>query len=187
MVTRLALALYKFGLRPATLSVGLIFCLTSGAQELTDGALTYQAWRDQQVLQAQNQILRVSARISMLKSGRPISPADKDSPAVLSSNRIKKASNVDTVAAAERDLRRAQESMEAATALQFEDYINIYLPLLQNQPEAIAKLTEKLTKAELAEIAKALISKGFRPNDARRRAEGISLDRVSATSRTPFF
>lgn len=152
------------------------------AQDAGGTGLVFQAWKDQQVLEAQNQILRASARINQLKSGgRTASPNDRD--LNLSSGRIKKAA--DSLPGAERDLKRAQESMQAAAELQLEDYINIYLPSLQDQPDTLAKLTERLSKEELTEITKVLIRKGFRQPNARRNSSAGTLGELSRTSATP--
>ncbi len=148
-------------------------------------ALTFQAWKDQQVLEAQNQVLRASSHIVQVRAAKPGSSDSKET-AALPSSRVKKAGDGDQVALADKDLKRAQESLEAAGSLQLEDYIAIYLPSLQDQPEAAAKLVEKLTKEELAEITKGLIRKGSKLSDTKRNARGITVEplTVSAGTRT---
>jgi hypothetical protein len=151
----------------------LIAAIPAFGQEPQVVALTFQAWKDQQVLEAQNQILRISARLNQLKNGKASGTESKET-ANLPSNRLKKVGEADSLALAEKDLKRAQESMETATGLQFENYIDIYLPSLQDQPEAAAKLIEKLSKEELMEITKALLRKGSRTSDARRNAGRVT-------------
>lgn len=152
------------------------------AQEPSVPALTFQAWKDQQVLEAQNQILRASNRVATVKNSKGAPVESKDSGA-LPSSRVKKANDLDLISNSEKDLKRSQESMQTATALQFEDYINIYLPTLQNEPEALNRLTEKLSKEELAEITKHLISKGSKGNDAK-RSGSATLEGLAVSSRT---
>lgn len=150
------------------LILSLIAAAGAAAQEpLVPAPLTFQAWKDQQVLEAQNQVLRISARISSLRTTKP--KGSKTEPANLANGKLKKVSDTDTLAAAEQDLRRAQESLSSANNLQFEDYVDVYIPTLSDQPEALQKLSDKLTKEELAEIFKALM-KAKAVGDAKRSA-----------------
>lgn len=147
-----------------------------------DEALSFQAWKDQQVLEAQNQILRASSRITQLKSGKVPVAAGGEEKGALSSSRFKK-TNVDTISAAERDLKRGQENIEAAGQLQFTDYINVYLVSLQDQPDALTKLAEKMTKEELLEVTKALIRKASRQANAQRNSVSSNTDPVIGSAR----
>lgn len=128
--------------------------------------LTFAAWRDQQVLEGQNQVLRASARVAQLKSGKTAGKFQE--PADLPSNtKVKKVGDSETLAAAEQDLKRAQETAETASKAQFEDYVEVYIPSLMDRPEAVQKLAEKLTREELIEIFKLLMRKPS-PSDAKR-------------------
>jgi hypothetical protein len=146
-----------------------IMCALAWGQEKFQPAYSFQEWKEQQVLEAQNQMLRLSSHISQLKTGKPSPHDTKDSaPANLPNSRIKKSTESDTMAIAERDLKRAQESLESASLLQLDDYISIYLPTLQDQPEALSKLADKMSKEQLAEIFKNTYSKGSKTSDAKR-------------------
>ena len=145
-----------------------ILCALAWGQEPQSGVSSFEEWKQQQVLEAQNQMLRISSHISQLKTGKPGTAGKDSSPANLPNSRIKKSTDSDTIASSERDLKRAQESLETANGLQVDDYISIYLPTLQDQPEALNKLAEKLSKEELAEIFKNSYKKGTHPSDARR-------------------
>ena len=164
----------------------LVLCLVelpAFGQQPQIVALTFQNWKEQQVLEAQNQMLRTSTRINQIKLGKPQGPDSKDSTnSGLPSGRIKKSVEGDQLAAAEKDIKRAQESLEAANTLVFEDYINIYLPSLQDQPEAINKLADKLSKEELAQIFKSQTKRSSKPGDARRNA-GSSLEGLASAAR----
>jgi hypothetical protein len=166
----------------------LAFTVTAAfGQDKAPEALTFQSWKDEQVLHAQNQVLRNSARLDQLKSGKSqVADAKNPHAPALPSNRIKKASTVDNVASGEKDVKRAQDILQGANDLQFEDYINIYLPTLQDQPELMNKLVEKLSKEELAEIVKSFVKKGPKPNDTKHNGpallEGLA---VSAASKAP--
>lgn len=152
------------------------------AQEPSVASLTFQAWKDQQVLEAQNQILRASNRVANAKNTKVAQSEGKDSSA-LPSSRVKKSNDVDLMSIAEKDLKRSQESMQTATALEFEDYINIYLPTLQNEPAALTRLTEKLSKEDLAEIAKRLISRGAGANNAQ-HCNSVAVEPFPLSSRS---
>lgn len=121
-------------------------------------AKTFQAWKDLQVLEAQNQVLRIGARISQIKAGRASKTDLKDTSA-LPTSRVKSTTDNDPMTMAERDLRRARESLEAANSLELADYVNIYLPTLEAQPETLQVLLQKLSKEELGEILKLILQK----------------------------
>lgn len=131
-----------------------IFSFSVVAQDLNPQILNFKAWKDQQVLTAQNQMLRISARIAQLK-GAKNGKADKKDLALKSKNL--KTAEVDPILEAEKELLRAQDSLEAANNWTLEDYINVYIPTLRNQPEALTKLTDLLTKEELGEILKTML------------------------------
>ena len=150
------------------------------AQQPQVVALTFTLWKEQQVLEAQNQMLRTSSRISLARTNKLGGTEAKDNTG-LPPNRVRKASDSESVAA-EKELKRAQESLEIASALQFADYINIYIPTLADQPEAITKLSEKLTKEELAEIFRSQTKRLARPSDAK-RSSGAMGDGLASTSR----
>lgn len=158
---------------PIVLHIVLVCLLTLGvlgfAQEPQTPALTFQSWKEQQILEAQNQMLRISSRINQIKSAKP-GKGDAHEAALsgLPSSRVRKAPDTDPLATAEKDLKRGQESLDAANSLQLDDYISIYLPTLQDQPGALDKLAEKLSKEELAEIFKGMLKRNSRPIDAKR-------------------
>lgn len=147
-------------------------------------ALTFQDWKENQLLEAQNQVLRANAKISQLKNKKASVEDKKDSSTMAGTTnaRVKKLSDSDALAGAEKDLRRAQESLEATNALTVNDYITIYLPTLQNQPEAVNGLVEKLSKEELTELFKGLVVKPVKADDAKRNTKSSLLSGVSLTS-----
>jgi len=161
----------------------LAFTLGLGAfaQEPQVTVLTFQNWKEQQILDAQNQTLRISARIAQLKLSKT-SAAKEAGP--LPSTKIKKSEN-DAATAAEKDLRRAQESLKVANELAIEDYVTIYLPTLRENPEALQALAQKMSKEELVEIFKVLLRKEASP-DTKRNSSALAEALTSATrARTP--
>lgn len=129
---------------------------------------TFQTWKDLQVLEAQNQVLRVSARINQIKAGKAAGPAAKSPATHLPSQRVKTATDSDPLSTAEKDLRRAKESLETANGLDLSDYVSIYLPSLQSQPEQLQTLLQSLPKEELQEIVKMLLNSSPRFDNTRK-------------------
>ena len=151
-------------------------------QEPQISALSFQDWKEQQVLETQNQMLRVSSRINVLKSSKA-GKSDSRESTVLPNGRVKKTPDTDTLAAAEKEMKRSQESLEAASALQMDDYITIYLPTLQDQPEALNKLANKMTKEELAEIFKGILKRTPKPVVDAKRNTVSSLEGAASPAR----
>lgn len=134
------------------------------AQDSVPNVLNLQAWKDQQVLEAQNQVLRVGAKLSALKNSKPNSGTKEA--LKLGSSRVKQIES-DPITITERELKRAHESLQSAQNYGLDEYIAIYLPTIADQNEAISTLTNRLSKEELAEIVKALLKKDP-PSDAKR-------------------
>ncbi len=139
--------------------------LTTFAQEPV--GLTFQSWKDQQVLEAQNQLLRASNRLAQAKTGRSPAPLQTASTKPIN-DKVKKTQD-DPVTAAERDVKRAQDTLERAKELDFAQYIEIYLPTLEGQPEVLQKLSDQFSKDELAQIVKTLMRRSG-PADAKHKA-----------------
>lgn len=136
-------------------------------------ALDFAAWKETQINDATTQMFKISTRISQLRAHKPQQTGQKDnSQASLSSNRFRTA-GADPLTLAEKDLRRAKESLETANNLALTDYVTIYLPTLESQPEALQRLIERTPKEDLGEIVKALLLKAS-PVDAKRNTSIIS-------------
>ncbi len=124
-----------------TLSLGL-----SHASEIPNviEPLSFSAWKQSQILEAQNELLRTS-------------------------NSLDKTSQ-------DKEVKRAQERLDAAQNLQIEEYISVYLPGLAESPAQIEKLAEKLSKEELGAILKGLLSKPTSgSNNTSRQSVGSGL------------
>jgi hypothetical protein len=172
------------------ISILLTVAALAGSQCFAESAtqsaspLTFQTWKDQQVLEAQNQVLRVSARLSLVKSGKAdANPSTLKQPARLPSDKIRIA-DTEALSTAETDLKRAQDSLDAARGLQFEDYVDIYLPTLQGQPDVLQKLSDKLSKEELGQIFKELMHKSATA-DAKRNQALMEELTVTSRAKTP--
>lgn len=156
------------------LLLALLLSFSSPATAQIPGqALSFEAWKESQINDATTQMFKVSSRISQLRSGKPPVAGQKDNAqASLTSARFKTADG-DPLSLAEKDLRRAKESLETANNLMLSDYVAIYLPTLESQPDALQRLIERTPKEELGEIVKALLLKSH-SIDAKRNSSVIS-------------
>lgn len=116
--------------------------------------LKFKAWKEQQIVEAQNEVLRISARLHAQKNA---SKADKTSVApdneVLGSSRFQQ----QTADVTDRDLKMAQESLEIAKEFSLQDYADVYVSGLQNEPEQFTKLMTTLSKDEMTQLMKILV------------------------------
>lgn len=156
-----------------TLLTALLLIGFSVQAQAPNQPLTFQNWKENQVNEATTQMFKISSRISQLRAVKPAAGGMKEAAQTnLPSTRVKTA-DADPLSLAEKDLRRAKESLEAANNLELTDYVNIYLPTLETQPEALQKLIEKLPKEDLGDILKAILTKNSR-FDAKRNNSVVS-------------
>lgn len=160
------------------LTTGL-FSVTLFAQEPQITVLNFQSWKEQQILDAQNQTLRVSARIAQIRAGK--ASTSRESTPLPAGSKFKK-SESDSLSSAEKDLRRSQESLKAASDLSLEDYATVYLPTLRDSNEALNVLAQRMSKDELAEIFKVLVRKDP-PPDTRRNGSALA-DALTPSTRS---
>ena len=144
-------------------------------------ALSFQAWKERQILDAQNQTLRISARISQLKAAKKGAPVEVASSAPVRNSKLRKA-EADPLSSAEKDLRRAFESVQGAGQLTLDDYASVYLPSLQEQPEAVEALVSKLSQEELREILKSLL-KTYPSNRSASRNRTVITEALAIRSK----
>ena len=150
-------------MRNLILILSLSLSIPAWSQEF-GAPLVFKEWKNQQVLDAQNQVLRASTRVTQLRAGKPAVTPKKS--ARLPNDKVREATE-DDLTVAERDLKHAQDGLTTSTNLTFSNYIDVYLPVLKDNPAALAKLAEKLSKEELGEIFKALM-KSTRDLEGRR-------------------
>ncbi len=154
-------------LRNILMLIFLLFGIAAQAQPSALQPHTFFTWKETQVTDATNQMFKISARISQLRAIKPGAANVKESTQTnLPSARVK-TTDGDPMSLAEKDLRRAKESLEAANSLELTDYVNIYLPTLEAQPEALQRLFERLSKEELGDILKVLLTKNSRIDTKR--------------------
>jgi hypothetical protein len=113
--------------------------------------LKFKAWKEQQIVEAQNEVLRISARLHAQKSSPKSLSASPDTE-VLGSSRFQQ-----TAEFTDRDMKMAQESLEIAKEFSLQDYADVYVSNLQNEPEQFTKLITSLSKDEMTQLMKILV------------------------------
>ena len=111
----------------------LICCLLFLPNLVLANPLNFKAWKEQEILNAQNQLLRVSTRFQheerSVHSGDPMERKGL-----------------------KRDMKKAQDRLEFARELGLEEYVTIYLYQIRENPEQFSMLMEQLPKEELVDI-----------------------------------
>lgn len=158
-------------------TVLLVFGLSAHAET----PLKFKAWKEQQIVEAQNEVLRISARLRAQKnSPKTEKSTDTD---LLNSNRFQQAPEVTT-----GDLKNAQETLTIAKEFTLEDYADVYVSNLQEEPELFTKLMNSLSKEEMAQLMKVLVKNktpesSQQTNDAKRGKNPASATLASSVPR----
>lgn len=119
---------------------------------LAEAPLKFKAWKEQQILEAQNEVLRISARLHSLKNNpKPEKPQKKDD-STATSLRFDSVPDL-----TDRDLKLAQENLAIAKELSLEDYAEVYVSSLQENPSQFSKLMNSLTREEMSQLMKILV------------------------------
>lgn len=128
----------------------------SSSKEAKPAVLSFKDWKDSQVVEAKNQVVRLSNRIILLKKGvLKVEAEKKDSTAVnadLGTDRVRTSDNRDMIVEAEAQLKSALESLQFTTELNLKDYFAVYLSRFKDQPEALSLAAQKLSKEEVVEL-----------------------------------
>jgi hypothetical protein len=127
--------------------------------------LSFNEWKESQVLEFQNSVVRLSNRIQLIKTGRyqpEEGPTLEDSGASKSlpgeGFRLKRAeTGKDRLVQTERELKRASERLQYAQSLSMDDYVTIYLAQYKNNEVAVRSLLDRLSKDELSSLLRATI------------------------------
>ena len=143
-------------------------CMFMSWPALTE-PMKFKSWKEQQILGAQNELLRISAKLHAPKAKSEATRAKSE---LDGTNRFEKAGDV-----TDRDVKSAQESLEIAKNLTLEDYAEVYVAHLQDNPDQFAKLVDTLSKDELVQLVKILNKiRSEEPSDPKKSlTDGLSL------------
>lgn len=138
-----------------------IITLSARASEEDGHALSFKAWKEQQVLTAQNKLLRISAELEVAKaSSTPQKETpEKESLKEKAAQRFYRAQGKSQIERLKNEFKLAKNSVETATELTFDDYIAVYLPTLTHTPEVIDSLVESMSREEISKILKEVLKK----------------------------
>jgi hypothetical protein len=106
----------------------------------SDQPLPFKTWKDQQILEAQNQLTRATNQIVLSKNGR-----------------LAKTPGAPSLTRLERDLGRAEKSLDFARNLGVEEYLVGYLTQISTDTATLNALAGQLTREQVAELLQVLI------------------------------
>ena len=109
----------------------------SFAQEDTGPILGFQNWKSGQVLDAQNRTVRLSNRLTILKSGKSTPTAE--------------------LLALESELRGAVQNLDVIRELSLEDYVLVYLSNYHSNNKALESAAQGLNEAEITELIRLVL------------------------------
>lgn len=150
-----------------SLMILMLAASVSQAQTATTiDPLSFKSWKEQQQVEAQNQLTRVNNRIVLLKAGK-LKPEDvavefnhfgeveADGPKLTA--RAQKISSTDILVRLEREQSRSQKNLEFAKDLGLEEYFLGYLNQFQENQSALSQVAGRLSKEEVIELLKVLL------------------------------
>lgn len=136
---------------------------TAPADNSASAILNFTAWKEQQILHAQNKVLRLSAKLYEINHGRTpktdeAATHEVEKLKISSSEKITKTEESPRQQV-ERQLKGAEENLEIAKELSLDDYISVYLPKIAKNPELFQRLKDQLSRQELSQLLSAMVQK----------------------------
>jgi len=113
-------------------------------QPTTENPHIYKVWRDQQIVEAKNNVVRIANKITLARAGKL--PATE-----MQAKPLERLDN---------ELRVAQENLQIAQELSVEDYFVVYLSRFKSRPDAIQSVASRMSKEEVAELIRAMLNRG---------------------------
>lgn len=105
----------------------------------------YKTWKDQQIVEAKNNVVRIANKITLARAGKL---PEKELQALQPLERM------------DNELRVAQENLQIAQELSVEDYFVVYLSRFKARPDAIQSVASRMSKDEVAELIRAMLNRG---------------------------
>ncbi len=142
---------------------------------------SFQEWKRSQVVEAKNQVARLSNRLTLLRKGilkdDELTQADQALKAELARERMASMKSKDVVQKTELQLKAALENLQFTTELTLQDYFAVYLSRYKDQPEAIGAAAAKLSKEEILELLKVMMKSS--PGEIQQSLDNASQPRAS--------
>lgn len=166
--------------------------LTVSAADRSQGSeaipMSFTVWKDQQILESQNLVVRLSNRIQLVKTGRykgqdsnldaQLDQADiygDRQTASTTSSEGQSDSQQELLQKSERQLQQALENLQYAKELSLEDYLAVYLVKFKDNSEALSQLAGQLSQEEVSMVLQSLL-RGQEPlpsPDAQRKGSSM--------------
>ncbi|NQZ02429.1 MAG: hypothetical protein HRT45_17360 [Bdellovibrionales bacterium] len=130
---------------------------------------SFQRWKDHQVVEARNQVVRLTNRMHLLKTGRykldteqmPLLEAEdeklyKELKALGDDKKTEKAETEQLLLkSVESRMQMAIENLQIAKDLSIDDYLAVYLSRYSEDTSALKRLVDRLSKEEVLELLQA--------------------------------
>lgn len=157
---------------PSLIIMSFVFAVAiiAKADTTPPSVYSFKTWKEQQVLLAQNRLLRTTAELEVLKnSGASKEPIEeeKSSSKQQALKRFHRAQEKSDLERLENEVRLAKEAVQTAAELTLDDYVTIYLPTLTQSPKALDSLVESMSREEIASLLKEILKN---QSDQRDRA-----------------
>ncbi len=171
----------------------------SQAESVSVDPLTFGRWKDHQVVEAKNQVVRLSNRLHLLKTGRyKVESVKIDGEPLLGDEGEKEYNDLKTGGVDEETLKKAEdkvlktvqdkmkaalENLQYAKELSVDDYLEVYLSRFKDDELALKKVVAKLSENEVMQILKTQMAKG--PGGRKSQLPAADLSNIKAADAAP--
>ncbi|MCB0357256.1 MAG: hypothetical protein KDD40_09630 [Bdellovibrionales bacterium] len=153
--------------RMLMLVIFLSFTFQGMAEEvpLEAKAVSFNKWKQLQVVEAQNKVVRLSNLLLLLKSEKYT--LENSLPQVANESKqdiqIPEKQQQELIGQTEGQLKTAVASLDFAKELTLNDYFSVYLRQFKDNKSALEALAQDMDKSEIAEVLSSLISVNSSP------------------------
>ena len=137
------------------LILNLLVINTWASETVEEGPLSFKQWKQTQVTESKNRVVRLSNTLLILKSNKyqltnTMPEVAEASKGEVSSDKNKK--NQRLIKQKTRDLEMALARLEVVKELNINDYFAVYLSHFRDTPDAIQQVAANMTKEEVADL-----------------------------------
>ena len=121
--------------------------------------MTFAKWKEMQVNDAQNGVVRLSNSLLLLKTER-YDPS-RILPEVATDIKEEESSSEmreDLIQKTEQQLKMALERLEFTKELGFKDYFSVYLERFKSSDEALTRVAQQLSSSEVVDLLKVILN-----------------------------
>lgn len=114
------------------------------AKIVPDSVLSFQTWKNQQVMKSQNRMVELANKALMTKTNQAPMPNIEHQVSAIDDNDS-------TLEDLSKNLKQAQQDLQISQELEFEDYLTVYLSQLGADKVSLKRLAEKLTTDQVTQ------------------------------------